>query len=484
MKIIIYGLGKRYLSQRKIIEEILSQDTIVGYSDRDASRFSLVDNGICFVPEKILSKEFDYILVTQIAFQEVKEYLIGMGVPPKKIINIDSLKIIFRGKYEFHSVAETSCKEIMIINANIGFHGGSKVCFFAALALKRRGYSVEVGCGQGSQDAIDLFTNNGIGVVTFKSYPFIGGADVNILRKYDIVICNTFPTIPFVHLASKCVPTVWWIHEGPDNYGLNYYEDNKKQYPRLDDSEWMKRLNVIAVSSVAKNAFNLHYPNIISRCMPYGLPDEKTISRRKNEKIVFSVIGYVCQLKAQSIFIEAAKRLLRENTNSLEFLIVGDCPDNEYMEMLKKSVGGNSEIIFTGVKDSQGMLDIYSETDVVVCSSLIETMSLTVTEGMMNSKICITTDATGIAEYIEDGINGFICKAGDVESLTEKMQYVVDHFDELDDMRKNARKTYEKNFTLDILGDSLESEINVTIEKYRLDGDNEIISNCADIQCV
>lgn len=483
MQIIIYGLGKRYLSQRETIEELLSRDSIIGYSDKDVSRFSLVENEKCFVPEKILSKEFDFLLVTPVAFHEVKDYLIGLGIPSKKIVNIDSLRKKFQGRHEYHNVSETGCKEIMIINASIGFHGGSMVCLFAALALKRKGHFVEVGCGQCSQEIIELFNHNGIGVVTFKSYPFIGGADVSILRKYDIVICNTFPTVPFAHLAIKCVPTVWWIHEGPDKYGMNYYRDNKAQYPELDNSKWMENLNVIAVSAVAKNAFNSHFPSIISRCMPYGLPDEKTLPRRENEKIVFSIIGYVSPLKAQDIFIEAAKRLLQENTNNSEFLMVGDCPNNEYTKTLKKSIDGNPEIVFTGVKDSQGMLEIYSETDVVVCASWIETMSLTITEGMMHSKICITTDATGIAEYIEDGVNGFICKAGDVDSLAEKMRYVVDHFDELGDMRKKARETYEKHFTLDILGDNLENEINAAIKRYRLDGKNEIISNCANIQC-
>ena len=85
----------------------------------------------------------------------------------------------------------------------------------------------------------------------------------------------------------------------------------------------------------------------------------------------------------------------------------------------------------------------------------------------MHRKICIASDATGQAQdIIRDGENGFICKAGDAASLTEKMSYVIEHFDELNPMREKARETYEKYFSMEAFGERLERELLLTEKEY------------------
>lgn len=136
-----------------------------------------------------------------------------------------------------------------------------------------------------------------------------------------------------------------------------------------------------------------------------------------------------------------------------------DCEMYSFCKEVDKYIDQSENIEYLGILNRTQLRQEFRVIDVVVCASYEETLSLTIVEGMMNSKICITTDNTGIAEYIEDGVNGFICKAGNADSLAEKMKYIIDHFNELDEVRKNARKTYEKFFTLDILGENLEREL-------------------------
>ena len=47
-----------------------------------------------------------------------------------------------------------------------------------------------------------------------------------------------------------------------------------------------------------------------------------------------------------------------------------------------------------------------------------------------------------------------------------KMQWVIDHPERLVDMRKNARKTYEKYFTMEKFAQRLDTVITETIEAY------------------
>lgn len=89
----------------------------------------------------------------------------------------------------------------------------------------------------------------------------------------------------------------------------------------------------------------------------------------------------------------------------------------------------------------------------------------------MNRKICITTDGTGITDYIKDGVNGFVVKAGDVGALAERMTDVRRRTDELLGMRKAARATYEENFSMKIFGDRLEEELSAAEIAWRMNSD-------------
>jgi glycosyltransferase involved in cell wall biosynthesis len=96
-----------------------------------------------------------------------------------------------------------------------------------------------------------------------------------------------------------------------------------------------------------------------------------------------------------------------------------------------------------------------------------ETMSITIVEGMMCGKACITTDATGVAEYIVNGKNGLICNVGDVNDLKDKMSYLINNSDKRLQMGIEARQTYENYFTLEKFGERLEDEIDCVLKDYK-----------------
>ncbi len=83
-KVIVYGLGKAYEKQRKIIE---SKYDVVGYSDK-----TVKDVQPFIVPEEIALKQFDYVFITSRKFaSEIKSYLKKQGVNEEKIICIDDI---------------------------------------------------------------------------------------------------------------------------------------------------------------------------------------------------------------------------------------------------------------------------------------------------------------------------------------------------------------------------------------------------------
>ena len=92
---------------------------------------------------------------------------------------------------------------------------------------------------------------------------------------------------------------------------------------------------------------------------------------------------------------------------------------------------------------------------------------MTMVEGLMYGKICITTDATGIADYMTDGVDGFIVRADNAEALAQRMEIAIRRMDDLLPMRKAARACYEKYFSMKVFGDRLESELWKTIHTWK-----------------
>ena len=115
-----------------------------------------------------------------------------------------------------------------------------------------------------------------------------------------------------------------------------------------------------------------------------------------------------------------------------------------------------------GSLNRREMRKAFSEIDVIVSTSRADTMSIVLTEGMMYGKICISSNSTGMARYIKDGENGFVFESENVEAAYKKMKWVFLHREELDNVRKMARLTYEKFFSMEAFGDRLEKELNET----------------------
>ena len=67
-------------------------------------------------------------------------------------------------------------------------------------------------------------------------------------------------------------------------------------------------------------------------------------------------------------------------------------------------------------------------------------------EAMATGRPVITTDATGAREIVIDGVNGFLVPVKDVKALVEKMTWMIENRDQLQNMGDESRKLCEAKF--------------------------------------
>ncbi|MEE0943882.1 MAG: glycosyltransferase [Clostridia bacterium] len=129
-------------------------------------------------------------------------------------------------------------------------------------------------------------------------------------------------------------------------------------------------------------------------------------------------VGIVARLepvKNHMLFLEAAAAVYELN-DKFRFVIVGD---GSMEQMLKAEVerrGLSDVVIFTGYLEDT--TEVMNAIDINVLTSDREALSLSLIEGMSVGKPCITTDAGGTREVVENGKSGIVVPVGDAVNLT------------------------------------------------------------------
>jgi glycosyltransferase involved in cell wall biosynthesis len=137
-------------------------------------------------------------------------------------------------------------------------------------------------------------------------------------------------------------------------------------------------------------------------------------------------------------YIEVAKNLKAKYPN-VQFQILGEMDkdnpaaisETQLSEWLKEEV-------FEYFPFSEDIRTNVCNADAIVLPSYREGLPRVILEGMAMEKICITTDAPGCVDTIEDGISGFIAKVKDAKSLQQKVEEFLN-------LGKDKRREIELN---------------------------------------
>lgn len=120
-------------------------------------------------------------------------------------------------------------------------------------------------------------------------------------------------------------------------------------------------------------------------------------------------------VKNHSLFLEAAEAAYEVN-DRFRFLVVGTGSMEEALKAQAKKRGIADAVIFTGyVKD---ITELMNAVDINMLTSDFEAMSISLVEGMTIGKPCITTDAGGPREVVENGVSGIVVPKGDAFNLS------------------------------------------------------------------
>lgn len=163
------------------------------------------------------------------------------------------------------------------------------------------------------------------------------------------------------------------------------------------------------------------------------------------KKPVFTMISRLTGSKGVNEYIKAA-RIVKQMYPEAIFNLIGPIDDNADINQKKLQqahIEGTVKLIGK-VEDVRPFL---KETMVFVLPSYYpEGIPRSILEAMAMGRPIITTNSTGCKETVIDGENGFLVPPRDVNSLVDKMVWMIENSDKVERMGKRSREICVNKF--------------------------------------
>jgi len=179
----------------------------------------------------------------------------------------------------------------------------------------------------------------------------------------------------------------------------------------------------------------------------------KALAIADHEILIVSV-GRLEPVKGQSCLIDALALILKTNGN-VKLMLVGDGSESHKLQEKVKVMGLEGRVMFTGFRAETSVY--YNAADIFALASLNEGMGRAVIEAMASARPVVLSRTGGMAELIEDGKEGFLCRAGDSADFARALLALAGDAALRSRMAENAFRRANAGFSVQGMVERLES---------------------------
>ncbi len=157
------------------------------------------------------------------------------------------------------------------------------------------------------------------------------------------------------------------------------------------------------------------------------LQAQRTLNLPKN-KFIFTLVARLDPIKDHITFLKAAKIVLQQEPDVAFYIVgskAGDFSEqgNNYLKQidnyLKSNANLKDKVILGGFQSF--MPTVYRATDILVCSSQEESLSISMMEGAACALPLISTNRGGNKLIVKEGLNGYLVPPQNPDLLAQKM---------------------------------------------------------------
>jgi glycosyltransferase involved in cell wall biosynthesis len=158
---------------------------------------------------------------------------------------------------------------------------------------------------------------------------------------------------------------------------------------------------------------------------------------------------YIGRLSSAKGILTLIRAFMMLGYTRARLLVVGEGP---FKKQLIEKADSDTRINFTGYLSGDALKKTAQNALAVILSSeLYENAPLSILESFAYGKLVIGSRVGGIPELIDDGINGFLFEAGNIDDLREKLEIVLNMSSKgISEMGRAARQKAEKHYDAEL----------------------------------
>jgi glycosyltransferase involved in cell wall biosynthesis len=229
------------------------------------------------------------------------------------------------------------------------------------------------------------------------------------------------------------------------------------------------RAHLVNDLKVAKNKIVLIYNGVdVKNFERYYTSQDKEAIRKEYKLEDSPVVGIIARLssvKGHEYLIRAAKFILAERSD-IQFLIIGDGPEENKLKRLVKSLNIEKNIFFhSSILDTARPLSII---DIFVMPSISEGLGLAILEAMASGLPVVASNVGGIYSLVLEGENGILVAPKNPQALKEAVLKLINDKKLCLQMGRKSREICGSKFSLDIFAEEVEKVYREIINDVKL----------------
>jgi len=262
--------------------------------------------------------------------------------------------------------------------------------------------------------------------------------------KPDITVSMLRREINFINTIQDGSKKIGEIHVNKSNF-RDFNEEKASPVKKLLAKLWMKQLvgelkkldKFVTLSHEDKEKWT-ELNNSIAIHNPLSFYPDKTSGCSNNQVIA---VGRLIPQKGFDMLIDAWK-IVSDRHPEWILRIYGECEQKEYLAQINR-LGIEKTCKLEGAVSD--IVDKYLESSIFVLSSRFEGFGMVITEAMACGLPAVSFACPcGPKDIINDGKDGFLVEPGNIETLAEKIIYLIANEDIRKKMGLEARANSER----------------------------------------
>jgi colanic acid/amylovoran biosynthesis glycosyltransferase len=192
---------------------------------------------------------------------------------------------------------------------------------------------------------------------------------------------------------------------------------------------------------------------------------------RHDGRVQLLTVARLVEKKGVEYGIRAVARVLPQHPQ-VEYEIAGDGPLKGDISRLISNLDVTDNVKLLGWRRQEEILELMQEADILLAPSVCakdgdwEGIPVVLMEALALGLPVISTQHSGIPELVQDGESGFLVPERDVDALTEKLEFLIQHQEIWPEMGRAGRDFVERYYDIGKLNDQL-----VNLYERLLDGE-------------